>query len=456
MSEIDDIRAEAIRSRAFIRGAETQLSKVIALIDDAPVGPPPDPVDPPVVDPDPPTTTEGFLARQPRPDAIRVPGGGDLASAIATGKDVLLQADATYRLGNRVDLRDGQLIDVYGEGDRPVVICTRAFGIDGVSNVQIVGLHLYCEVGNPWSPAYDFKSDRSNAISVTDGASNVLIEDCLIDFFEKGIVAVDEANAQTRDILVHRCIIRYNWNKGDRGAGIYTNRVRDFAVTESVIDHNGWHPLIDNYRRGVQAHGCYFSGRYNSGVPDKWPAADNDPSFVIEFHRNIVSRSSANGCQFRLGGNVTDCVFVGNPMGLYTWTNDSTVRRTAILDGTHIPGRERGWGIQIIAGGEYSDLLIANVTRATASSHAIVYEHPNAILDDIRIYNWKAEQRDSGVYDKNNVNPDVSGVTETHGGDRDATLTDDEIEFHADRPRGVWGEQYDAGKISERLREAYP
>lgn len=42
MATIEEIRAEAIRSRAFIRGAETQLSKVLALIDEAPPEPEPD------------------------------------------------------------------------------------------------------------------------------------------------------------------------------------------------------------------------------------------------------------------------------------------------------------------------------------------------------------------------------------------------------------------------------
>lgn len=58
-ARVDDLRAEAVRSRGFIRGAETQLSKVIALADalaaaadsaDPPTEPPPvdEPVEPPV------------------------------------------------------------------------------------------------------------------------------------------------------------------------------------------------------------------------------------------------------------------------------------------------------------------------------------------------------------------------------------------------------------------------
>lgn len=42
MATIEEIREEAIRSRAFIRGAETQLSKVLALIDEAPPEPEPE------------------------------------------------------------------------------------------------------------------------------------------------------------------------------------------------------------------------------------------------------------------------------------------------------------------------------------------------------------------------------------------------------------------------------
>lgn len=52
MATVDEVRAELVRSRGFIRGAETQLTKSIALLDDFIAGAPvPAPV--PVPDPDP-------------------------------------------------------------------------------------------------------------------------------------------------------------------------------------------------------------------------------------------------------------------------------------------------------------------------------------------------------------------------------------------------------------------
>jgi hypothetical protein len=58
---VDSVRAEAVRSRAFIRAAETQLSKVLALLDSLTVGPVSDPEDPapdPIPDPDPEPTPD--------------------------------------------------------------------------------------------------------------------------------------------------------------------------------------------------------------------------------------------------------------------------------------------------------------------------------------------------------------------------------------------------------------
>lgn len=64
-AQLERARAEAVRSRGFLRGAETQLTKVLALIDSLMAGGSPDPA--PVPDPDP--------APDPTPDPDPVPTG---------------------------------------------------------------------------------------------------------------------------------------------------------------------------------------------------------------------------------------------------------------------------------------------------------------------------------------------------------------------------------------------
>jgi hypothetical protein len=65
---VDSVRAEAVRSRAFIRAAETQISKVLALLDSLTVGPVSDPGDPapdPEPDPDPPPPNSQLHPNEP-------------------------------------------------------------------------------------------------------------------------------------------------------------------------------------------------------------------------------------------------------------------------------------------------------------------------------------------------------------------------------------------------------
>jgi hypothetical protein len=68
---VDSVRAEAVRSRAFIRAAETQLSKVLALLDSLAVGPPTDHEDPgpdPTPDPEPDPEPDPHPDPEPEPD----------------------------------------------------------------------------------------------------------------------------------------------------------------------------------------------------------------------------------------------------------------------------------------------------------------------------------------------------------------------------------------------------
>ena len=61
---MDEIRAEVVRQRGFIRAAETQGSKILALIDALPaepVEPEPTPEPPPEPEPEPPPTGDGLL-----------------------------------------------------------------------------------------------------------------------------------------------------------------------------------------------------------------------------------------------------------------------------------------------------------------------------------------------------------------------------------------------------------
>jgi hypothetical protein len=73
---VDSVRAEAVRSRAFIRAAETQLSKVLALLDSLAAGPPSDHEDPgpdPTPDPEPEPDPDPHPDPEPEPDPEPTP-----------------------------------------------------------------------------------------------------------------------------------------------------------------------------------------------------------------------------------------------------------------------------------------------------------------------------------------------------------------------------------------------
>lgn len=433
---------------------------------------PPDPVDP--IEPG-----EGFTDFEIDADHIKLPAGStfdDFQSALATGKDILFEAGATYRFANNPQLSSGGnednwlVIGVYGDGPRPVIECPQFLSAVDASYVAVLGLDLLNPTRNPDNPTFNFNAPEHDAIKLLRGCTHWLIEDCRIQWFAKGIAAEDHYGSNdkrlgTHDLTIRRSIIRYNWNKGDRGCAIYTYRVRNVVVEECVLDHNGWHPDIAAdrsgplYPRGNQAHGGYFSGFYSGDNRDR------GDEFKIQFHRNIVSRSSAWGCQFRLGADCTDNVFVQNPYGFHTRVNKSTVFRNAILDGTHIDNDpneddgfwQAGWGIQILVGGEYRDNVIANVTERVSGSHAIVYEASAQVHDNV-LYNWRSSsaQPFGSVWNKNNLDPSgFAGNVDTVGGGTSATLTDEQIKEQCLRERNAWDKTYDAAVISEQLRGAY-
>lgn len=429
-------------------------------------------VEPPVITP-PTEPGDGFLARAPHADAIQLQTGDDIQTALDTGRDVLLPAGSIYRDVVRLRMhRDGQLLGVYGSGDRP-----RLEGGNGTvisleaDDITVAGLHITYPYRDPDSPRWDQGRATANepeAVAMLGKYSGLLIEDCVITHGGKGITLQDRSNTDEGDLVdatLHRNILRYNWTKGDRGAGVYSYRVRGLRIIGNLIDHNGWHPKITGsiHTRGTQAHGCYLNG-YHRGAPDPTGQGreDTGPEYVVEFHGNIVSRSSANGVQFRLGGNITDNVFTRNPMALYTRTNDSTVRRNAILEGTDInpdePFLQRGWGLQVIVGGNYSDNLFANEQSVNGGSHAVVWEARDAEVTGNTFYRWRGPNWPSPVWNKIDSDQYDAMVHDnlTATGDIRETLTDADLERIAGRERGAWGEQYDGAAISEQLRGAYP
>jgi hypothetical protein len=344
-------------------------------------------------------------------------------------------------------------------------------------NLTITGLHLTYPHRNPDSPRWDAAratADEREAISVVYGCSNLLIEDCKIDYAGKGISLQDRDDSRVSTMVgarIHRNILRYNWNRGDRGAGVFSYRSRNLTITENLIDHNGWHPKISGrdgqlHDRGTMAHGCYLTGKFGSGDD-----ANKGEAYVVEFHGNIVSRSSATGVQFRLGGNVTDNVFFRNPMGFYVWTNESSAHRNTILEGTDIdddPSYRRGWGMQIISGGMYTNNVIANERSDNGGSHALVYEHPGAVVTSNVFYRWQGPNRDSPVWNKNDLDPaGFAGNLSDKDGFRFIDPTRDLhsyydqgdgvdfLEAAANRPRGVWTDEFDARLISKWIRAGF-
>ena len=386
------------------------------------------------------------------------------------------------------------VIGVYGEGDRPVFHSPadswafKAFNKNG-SNLAFVGLHVLAVNRDPNRPGFDGTdlngSWRQGGVIILGPSDNVLIEDCVFDYFKNALVMQSDANhGYQRGIQIRRTSILNSyghWDSsiGGHAQGLYAQYVDGLVIDECVWDHNGWNPEVSGAKRTKFNHNIYIQ----------------DDCKNVTVKRSIITRGSSHGLQLRPGGNVEDNLFVRNALAFFVGMNPSKVLRNVTLhsdDITSDPGDYRGMGMEVlpclnavVANNIFSQ-KIGNAEWGPAidvkwDRHGIEWldgrTYEVAVRDN-KIYKWSRydgressllidkcatvledsrnhlDQASGGETDPPWVDPsrDVESYMESLG--KTPTL-EAFVKAAAYRPRGVWVSQYSAEAANLYIRRGF-
>jgi len=227
-----------------------------------------------------------------------------------------------------------------------------------VHNLAIVGIRFHCN-------AYDGVL-WTRAIECTNGGSNLLVEDCVCEGYNNGIVMMGLGPAIRQvDASIRRNIVIDSWtSSGNGGNGLFFADCDGLLIEENLIDNNGWtgaHP-----HSGFPGHNVYVQNLCTD----------------VTVRRNIVS--STDGVHLRPGGTCEENLFLRNAIGITFGgggfpeiePNGVTgiVRRNVILDGSDYdttPDQARGWGLSL-AGNIAQATVEQNIVAHNVNGHAPV------------------------------------------------------------------------------------
>lgn len=268
------------------------------------------------------------LLRNGYPDYLLFKRGDTFSGALGT---ITLAGRSTDEL---------MVIGAYGTGARPIIdtgdagfILLNGY-VDGVAHagnyLAFVGLDLYPSGRDP-DTAYD-ETNTVIGIHLTYGDS-ILVEDCRVRFYSVGI-DVGECD----DVSIRRNEITHQYDgAGSHSQGMLVHGVDGFTLEENVIDHNGWINASD-------------ADNFNHNIYIK----ESCTGCVI--HGNIIARGSSHGLQARSGGDVTDNLFIDNPVHLsfglvngapvFVGGVEGTVSGNVFIGGRDIDGSPRGYAIE--------------------------------------------------------------------------------------------------------------
>jgi hypothetical protein len=246
------------------------------------------------------------------------------------------------------------LIGAYGSGARPTIDAGGGTAIDiasgWVSNVVIQSLHIYAGSRNP-NGGHFSRSSGGYGLRFVAGTTNALVEDCQIDFFRFNVLFQAFSNPQS-NVKLRRNIIANAYGLNVASSGIYAQGVNGLTMQENVWDHNGWNEQVSGAGAMPLSHNAYLSEKNNN----------------VNVSGNIFANASSHGLQTRAGGNVTNTLFLSNPIGMsYGLVNgdylkaggvSGTVSGNVFMGSRNIGSSARGWAIQL-----------GNVKSATVSNN---------------------------------------------------------------------------------------
>ena len=209
----------------------------------------------------------------------------------------------------------------YGSGARPLIKSGGSNGFESVGDVDhlaIMGLHFWADKREPGASGFTKANTYGmRFVASTDG---LLIEDVVVDQYADNILLSGYYGAQ-RNVKIRRSVITDAWSTRGKAQGMYATDVSGLTLEENVFDHNGWNSRIGGANATALSHNAYI-------------ASDSDNIVV---RGNVFSDAGSHGLQARAGGQITNNLFVQNPIhmsfGLVSgssvkpgWKNESASR----------------------------------------------------------------------------------------------------------------------------------
>jgi hypothetical protein len=354
---------------------------------------------------------------------------------VRNGDDLLLKRGDTFNesIGNHK--WQHVTIGAWGrDGDRPKIVAdTRnacgALVLNG-SDVRFVGLHLVAAHRDPTQS--DFKLVTGQYGIYCMNSNNILIEDCLIEYFTDGIAIQGQANHGFR---LRRTVIRICYSEGKGfSQGIFLDGQADTLIEDTVFDTCGWNPVLQvEYARRQPPPGgsaAASQGRvagtttqpttppwitnlqplpnqpfpgtanmFNHGVYDH----DGNGAGPSTIRNCIFVNCASSGMTQAVGGTIDNCLFIHNGMATDAWTGGKTgqITNCVCLGSKECPDWAAGGGLSllspngketgnIVAHGSPPEKGAALVLWAQKGSTIPIPPDARALFQDNVVYDWPA------------------------------------------------------------------
>jgi hypothetical protein len=286
------------------------------------------------------------------------------------GDRLLLRCGDTFRESFGAWTKSGHspdqplVIGSYGDGPRPRVVSPgSALSIlsGQVHDLMIVGLHLTAAGRDPSQIDFDPASPAGHGVRVIRPVTNLVIEDCRVEFFSTNLTltAGDDAGAKLTNVRVRRCQVLDAWSTGGAfsGQGLYASGCDGLLIEDNVFDHNGWNEQIPGAAPNIFRHNLYLSAA-NTGV---------------DVRGNVIANASSHGLQLRGGGVVEDNVFLDNALHCLIAGPTGRFRRNALIGGRDIDAdNPRGFGLTLAcADGRAEHNVLANKARTAGAAFTV-------------------------------------------------------------------------------------
>lgn len=272
-------------------------------------------------------------------------------------------------------LQGPMVVASYGGGERPLLqtgvapaFQTAAFAAVPRQHIVLADLHFLAHTNDG--------SGISAGVEVTNGVTDLLIENCLIERYPVNI-AMQGIETRPSNIKIRRTVVADAISTSGRSTGMIFGHADDILVEECVLDHNGWSETVPGCGPTMFSHNLYIN-------------PDNTTGVVVR--HSIVARGAASG--IRSSGRLCEYnLLLQNPVAIVVGPDTQTVRYNVILDARDIdPADPRGLGIDGSIGQnvEISGNVLAHQRSGTGNTKGINIggNYAGLLVHDNVVYDW--------------------------------------------------------------------